>query len=215
MIVCFSFQLCSASWHPLCPCSCFWWAQLSFTKAHPLMGSGPNLSENWLEKVAALHDLSGLKPMLCEGGEHGSFSCPWLMGPCHPPLRKGLHTLMTVLLLCPGSGSPSLKTEILSSLEYLPPVKPHLCTKAFNWEQLTPGWGTHQEQAGQAACLPCHITLSFDTLSAAAHLHRMGMRSPAAPWRSHGRTPGAATHGETSWVSTDSGTPLTFSNQRG
>lgn len=47
------------------------------------MGSGPNLSENWLEKVAALHDLGGLKPMLCEGGEHGSFSCPWLMGPCH------------------------------------------------------------------------------------------------------------------------------------
>lgn len=41
MIVCFSFQLCWASWHPLCPCSCFWWAQLSFTKAHPPDGVWP------------------------------------------------------------------------------------------------------------------------------------------------------------------------------
>lgn len=213
MIVCFSFQLCSASWHPLCPCSCFWWAQLSFTKAHPPDGVWPKPLRKLIGKSrcspwprwAQAHALWGWRTRI--------IFLPVADGPL--PLRRGLHALMTVLLLRPGSGSCSLKSKILSSLEYLPLVKPHPCTKVFNWEQLTPGWGTHQEQAGQAACLPCHMTLGFDTLSAAAHLHRMGMSSPAAPWRSHGSTPGAATHGETSWVSTDSGTPLTFSNQRG
>lgn len=90
------------------------------------------------------------------------------------PTQQRSHTLTVVLLVSPGSGPSSLKSKLWLYLEQHPPVRE--VHKSLSLEVICP-WLEGPPGIGKTG----HVTPSFGTLSAAAHLSRKGLGSPAAP----------------------------------